>query len=356
MVKKVLFVGLGSAGQRHLRNLQEILGIEIEIIAYRCHKSERVFNSNMQVIEDETLTSKYKIQEFDDFGKALSDKPDIVVIANPNSMHMSFVLETARKGIDLFIEKPLSTSFEHTQELIEVVKKKGIICQVGFQYRYHPCIRLAKEYLEKKKLGEIVSVNAEVGESLTRMHSYEDYRSMLEARKELGGGVVLCQSHELDYLFWLFGMPVSVNSSGGKRSGLDIDVEDSSTTFFRYKDGCNEFPIILHQDFLQYPAVRKCKIVGTEGRMEIDLLSNSFLHEEYSSNERRQKCFENFVRNDMFFEEMRDFLNCVETRKTPKCDVQAAFASMKMGLAIKESFKDKRELKFDEFFGVEERF
>lgn len=352
MIEKVLFVGLGSAGQRHLRNLLEILGDGIEIMAYRFHKSERVFNSDMQVIEDETLTDKYKIKEIDDYGKALDEEPDIVIIANPNNMHIPFALEAAKKGIDIFIEKPLAVTLEHTNELVEIINRKGVICQVGFQYRYHPCIRLAKEYLEKKKIGEVISVNAEVGERLSKMHCYENYHSMIESHQELGGGVVVCQSHELDYLFWLFGEPFSVYSIGGKRSGYDIDVEDTASSILRYKDNEKEFAVIIHQDFLQHPSVRRCTILGTEGRVELDLLGGRFLYEGYETNVKQEKYFKNFVRNDMFLEEMRHFINCVKIRKNPECDVQAALASTRMGLIIKESIRVEREIRVDEFLNV----
>ena len=344
MVKKVLFVGLGSAGQRHLRNLLEILDGEVEILAYRYHKNERVFDSNMQVVEGETLSSRYEIKEFSDYEEALNENPDVVIIANPNNMHIPYALKAAKQGCDLFIEKPLSTSLEQTEELIEEINRNHVICQVGYQYHYHPCIQLTKEYLEGKKLGRIVSVNAEVGERISRMHSYENYTDMLEGRKELGGGVVLCQIHELDYLLWLFGIPSSVCSVGGKRSDLEIDVEDTATTLLRYDGGVEEFAILLHQDFLQYPPSRTCKIVGTKGRIEIDLLKATFWYEDYESGVHIEESYRQFQKNDMFLAEMRDFLKSVDIRRNAKWDAKAALVSTKIGLSIKESFTRKREL------------
>lgn len=348
MIKKVLFVGLGSAGQRHLRNLLELLGDHIEVMAYRYHKSERVFNSDMKVVADEGLAQKYRISEFDDYEKALDEKPDIVIIANPNNMHIPYALKAAERGIDLFIEKPLSVTLDMTDELADMIDRKHLVCQVGFQQRYHPCIRQAKEYLEEGKLGKIVSVNAEVGERISRMHSYEDYRGMVEARKDLGGGVVLCQVHEIDYLLWLFGMPDSVVSVGGKRSDFEIDVEDTATTLFRYKQGEDEFAILLHQDFIQYPPSRKCKIIGTKGRIEMDLLNSRFCYVDYETEKGDEEIFSDFNRNEMFIAELKNFLSCVESRKLPECDVRAARNRTKIGIAIKKSFADMREIKVSE--------
>lgn len=348
MIKRVLFIGLGSAGQRHLRNILKLLGDDIEIIAYRYHKSERVFDSDMKIIANETLTDTYGIREFDSYEKALDAKPDIVIIANPNNMHVSYAIQAAQKGIDIFIEKPLAVNLERTEELEETIHKKDVVCQVGFQQRYHPCIKLIKSYLETEKLGEIVSVNVEVGERISKMHCYEDYQDMLESHRKLGGGVVLCQVHELDYIFWLFGMPDSVYSVGGKRSTFDIDVEDAATTIFRYKKENNEFAVVLHQDFLQYPPVRKCKIIGTKGRIEVDLLNACFCYQGYEESKAVNKIFDGFDRNEMFMAEMRDFFECVEARNRPKCDAEEALMSTKIGLAIKKSFEEKREVKINE--------
>lgn len=47
---KILFIGLGSAGQRHLRNIKRILGVNVEFIAYRVRKYARLFDDNLNVV------------------------------------------------------------------------------------------------------------------------------------------------------------------------------------------------------------------------------------------------------------------------------------------------------------------
>ena len=312
MKKKILFVGLGSAGQRHLRNLLELLDEQADILAYRYHKSERVFDADMQIIKGKTLSDKYGILEFDNYEKALNEKPDMVIISNPNNMHMSYALKAAKQKIDLFIEKPLCTSMEHVEELIDLVDKNNIICQIGYQFHYHPCIRKTKEYLEENKLGDIISVYAEVGERIDKMHRYEKYTDMGESQKSLGGGVVLCQIHEIDYLLWMFGIPKSVYSVGGKRSDFELDVEDTATTLLQYDNKMGRFAVMLHQDFIQYPPSRKCKIVGTKGIIEFDLLQARFIYKDYEDGICIDETFGEFKKNDMFLAEMRDFLKCIE--------------------------------------------
>lgn len=332
---KVLLIGLGSAGQRHMRNLKKILGENVEFMAYRVRKLNRFFDDNLNVVEGQSVTEAYHIREFDDLKPALDEKPDIAIISNPNSMHIECALEAARRGIDIFLEKPVSDTLEGVEELQKTAREKQIILYVGYQMRLHPCIKKFKRDIEKNRVGRIVSVNCHMGELITKMHKYEDYRRMNEAKKSTGGGVVLCQIHELDYLYWIFGSPKTVYSIGGKYSDLEIEVEDAATTLCKYEKDGYEYPVMIHQDFLQSPAVRKCKVVGTKGQIEMDLLQNEYTL--YTEEVVKEERFVNFVRNDMFLEEMRIFLNYVKERKQESLTLQEGIGSLKMALAIKES-------------------
>lgn len=332
---KILFIGLGSAGQRHLRNLKRILGNDAEFLAYRVRKYARLFDDNLNVVEGQNVKEAYQIKEFDKLDKALREKPDVAFICNPNSMHIEVALQVAREGVDIFLEKPVSDSLEGLDELGDLIDRKKIILYVGYQMRLHPCLIRLKQDIDEKRIGEIVSVDCQMGELISQMHKYEDYRDMNEAKRATGGGVVLCQIHELDYLCWIFGMPVEVYSIGGKYSDLEIEVEDGVTTICRYTKENSNFPIIIHQDFLQTPPVRKCKVIGTLGQIEIDLLQNQYV--VYDKHTVREEKFVNFSRNDMFIEEVKCFLEYVRTRKQDTLTLEEGMKSLKMALSIKES-------------------
>ncbi len=333
---KVLFIGLGSAGQRHLRNIKRLLGNEAVISAYRVRSFERVFDDNLKILPEKTLAETYNIQEFYDLSDALSQKPDVTIISNPNSMHIQCALEAARAGSDLFIEKPLSVNLEGVEELKRVVSKNKLKAYVGFQNRFHPAVQKVKQILDEKKLGNLISVHCEIGELLNKMHTYEDYRSMNESQRSTGGGVVLCQIHELDYLYWMFGMPKELVAFGGKNSHLEIDVEDHAVTLCKYKQNTYEFPVIIQQDFLQTPPVRTCKIAGEYGKAELDLLKNE-CKISMINGDIEHHIYSEFTRNDMFLKEMEAFLNCVKTRESEFVGIEDGCASLKVALAIKES-------------------
>lgn len=339
---KVLLVGLGSAGQRHMRNLKKILGDNVEFLAYRVRKLKRLFDDNLNIIEGQDVKDAYHISEFYNLEEAINEHPDIAVIANPNSMHISCAIQIARAGIDLFLEKPLSDSMDGINELHACIHINKLIAYVGYQMRQHPCIQRLKKDMDDGRIGKIVSVDCQVGELLTKMHKYEDYKTMNESQKATGGGVVLCQIHEIDYLYWIFGLPKEILAIGCHYSDLEIEVEDAATALCRYEKDGYEYPIIIHQDFLQTPAVRRCKIIGTTGQIEVDLLQNHYIlsNEDVVHEEKHV----NFTRNDMFLEEMKQFLEYVKTRKQKMLTINEGIGSLKIALAIKESMNSGKSV------------
>ena len=87
---------------------------------------------------------------------------------------------------------------------------------MGNQFRFHPCIKKIHQLVKQKKIGKIISVQVENGSYLPDWHPYEDHAISYASKKKLGGGVVLTQIHDIDYLYWIFGNPKSVFSVTGK--------------------------------------------------------------------------------------------------------------------------------------------
>lgn len=347
---KLLFCGLGSIGQRHLRNFIRLYGNNHEIMAFRVGCLQRTFTDNMEIREGISLEEEYNIRTFYNLNEALEQKPDIVFVTNVTSMHMETAIASVKAGCDVFIEKPLSDTTKQFVELNRAMKKQGVVVYVGFQNRFHPCITDIKNALEKREnsIGKIISVDCEFGERLVSMHTYEDYSKTYMARKELGGGPVLnLQIHALDYLQYLFGEPISVYSVYGDNSGLNINVEDSASSLYIFK-GCNgdEYPVYSHTDFLQYPPAHRMKIVGNQGRIEVDFntAKTAIFHENDSNTIEHT----DFVRNDMFIDELVDFMACVSSRVQPATSINESLISLRMAVCSKLSAMEKRIVKLEE--------
>ena len=138
-------------------------------------------------------------------------------------------------------------------ELVRMAAEQERIAMVGYQLRFHPCLRKLAEIVQSGILGNLLAVRATIGEYLPNWHLYEDYRKMYAARADLGGGVVLSQIHEFDYLYSLFGLPRRIFAVGGHWSELEIDVEDTASILMECSVNGRTLPIHLHQDYLQSP-------------------------------------------------------------------------------------------------------
>ena len=336
---RVLFCGLGSIGQRHLRNLRALLGDDVEVLAYRRRGLERVLNPDMAIREDRTLESTYGVRSFGDLDKALAQQPDIVFVTNPNSMHLPVALAAARAGCHLFIEKPLSHSLDGVDELIDVVESTNLVALVAYQFRFHPGLRFIKALLDEGRLGRLAAAHIVNGEYLPDWHPYEDYRETHPARRELGGGALRIQTHEFDYALWLLGMPRRVYAVGGHLSQLEIDVEDSVSVLMTCEQECRPVPVHLHLDYLQRPAQRTCEIVGDAGKVRYDYYAKQVEHSDTATRTVVVERFDAFDRCQLFQDELRHFLACVRGEERPVVDLREGARSLRVALAAAESLR-----------------
>ena len=346
---KILMIGLGSIGQRHLRNIKRVYGDEFEILAYRTRRLQQTFSDSMQIREGVNLESEYGLKVFTDLDEALNDKPDIAFVTNITSTHMETAIACAKAGCNLFIEKPLSNTLDRVEELKKIASEKNIKIFMGFQNRYHICINEAKRFLDDSLIGSIQSVSSEFSERLTTMHTYEDYRQTYMARADMGGGPILnLQIHDLDLLHYLFGNPIDVVSMSNKNSQLEVDVEDGASSIYTFSnaDG-NVFPVYTHTDFMQYPPAHTFKIVGEKGRIEIDM-NKASLKLICDGEVVEEKEYSDFQRNDMFIEELKDFIDCITNDIEPVIDIEQGIVSLKMAVAAKMAGEKKQIISIKE--------
>lgn len=337
---KVLMIGLGSIGQRHLRNLVRKFGDDLEVIAYRVRGLQRTFSDEMKIRKDVELDYEFSIKVFSDLEEALLEKPKVAFITNITKSHIPCAIACAKAGCHLFLEKPVSDSLEGVDELLSLEKEKNIKIFVGYQNRFHPGIQTLKMILNQNELGQILAVRSIVGERLTTMHTYEDYQDTYMARKDMGGGVLLNQMvHELDYLYYLFGKPKSVYALGGTDGNLDIDVEDNIEAIYKTEYLKREIAISVHADFYQSPPQRSVRVVGENGWVKVDLTKAKVTKVVHDVLE--EISFEEFERNQMFEEELNLFFECIMQDQKPEITLEDGIVSLKMALAARKSIRTK---------------
>ena len=322
---KVLIAGYGSIGKRHLENFLQFKDIQLIVYTKR---------SDLQLLKKKGIKVSNSLTE------CLKENPDIGVIANETSLHIPIAIKLAKEGLDLFLEKPLSNSLKDVEKLYAIVKKKKLITQMGCNLRFHPCIKKIKSLIEQEKIGKIISAQVQNCSYLPDFHRWEDYRKSYAARKDLGGGVILTQIHEIDYMYWFFEEVENVVSISGKFSKLDVTAEDYVSSLLRFK---NKVIGELHMDYFQRPSFRSCKIRGTKGEIYWDSDNNCV--NIYNMNKKRWETkFDSDFSNNLdtyssYVEELKHFLKCVKHRKETINNLEQGIATLKIALAIKKASK-----------------
>jgi predicted dehydrogenase len=266
--------------------------------------------------------------------QALAARPDIMIVSNPTAYHLQVALPAAQAGCNLFIEKPLSNSWEGVEELLSIVQKQHLLAMVGFDLRFDPGLCKVKALLEAGCIGHVIAIQAQVGQYLPDWRSSEDYRQGMSAHAEKGGGVILDLIHELDYTSWLIGPVSQVTCFAEKVSSLEIDTEDTAAILLRFENGAIG---TVHLDYIQRVPSRTCRVIGEEGTILWDYYTQKVRWYEIRKDTWQEFAWAGFQRNDRFVAEMRHVLVCLQGHEQPKVDVILGSRVLKLALAAKES-------------------
>jgi len=324
-------VGLGNIGKRHLHNIRSI-DPDGPITVWHTHtKSERTEHLNPSA--DRIVYS---------FEEAIDPKPDVVFLTGPASTHIPVATRLAREGIDLFIEKPISSALHGVDELLKIQKTQKTLIMVGYNLRFHQPLQLMKQCISDGKIGKPLCIRAEVGQYLPEWRPGTDYRSSVSARSELGGGAVLELSHELDYALWLVGDVISVTAQTGRLSDLDIDVEDTAEIILGFACGAIGS---IHLDMVQRPSNRYCKVVGAEGTVTWDGTTDAVML--YSNATGQWSTLHSGQKTDwnrMYIAELEHFFTCVRNRKEPLVTGNDGKRVLTLALAALRSAREQRRV------------
>lgn len=322
---RILVVGCGSIGKRHIGNL---LAADIKNIVACDINSERL----------NEVKSKYpEVHLGTDLNKALSNNLDGAIVCPPTYLHIPISKKVLEAGVHLMLEKPLSHTLEGVDDLIGTAARNKLVFTVAYTLRFHPGIRKMKELIDNNAIGRIYSVRAECGQYLPDWHPWEDYREFYMSKEALGGGATLDISHEIDYLRWFFGDVKELAAMMGTVSDLEIDTDDLSETILHFRNGVIAN---LHLDLLQRSYRRNCEIIGKNGTILWDYSKNSIRIYTAESEKWDEIAYE-FDRNAIFVEEINHFIGCIKGETAPVVDARDAKETLKIVLAAKESSRKR---------------
>jgi len=304
LIKRILIVGLGSIGKRHLRFARDKMpDADIRVLRHKTSKE----------------LPKYSNGIFSSTEDAILFAPQIAVIANPASHHISIAKKLAEIGVHLLIEKPLSNNLDGVNELIEICQKQNICLLTGYNLRYLPSLKRFRDLLSEGVIGSVLSVHCEVGQYLPSWRSDGKYHQGVSANRELGGGVLLELSHELDYLRWIFGEVEWVKATLSHQSNLEIDVEDTAHIIMGFMPSSSGSRLItsVNLDFIRHDTSRLCTVIGEHGSLRWNGISGEVSIYESGAKEWCQVYSYKHQKDESYLAEWEDFISCVTENKIP---------------------------------------
>ena len=247
-IKKILIIGYGNIAQRHASILKKIIS----------HSSIKYFRRTKSVKLTKRKNFLFKEIEVQNF------QPDMIIIANASSFHIRTCNKFLKYEVPFFIEKPISDNYENALNFIKICQRKKIHIFIGYNLLFTKSLQIIKNTINRKNFGIINYVNVETGYNLKSWRKNIDYKNSVSSKKNLGGGVLLELSHELNYLIWLFGNVKLFNAYYSKLSNLSINVEDYANirVIFSKNKFSKKLFANLNLDFIRNDKKRLISIIG----------------------------------------------------------------------------------------------
>lgn len=151
-----------------------------------------------------------------DVGRMLAElKPDAVIVTTPDSSHDEYIVRALEAGADAVTEKPITTTPEKAQRILDACKKTGRHVRVLFNYRYSPPRTQVKDLLMSNAIGDVLSVDFHW--LLNTVHGADYFRRWHSQKQSSGGLMVHKATHHFDLVNWWLGTVPELVMAHGKR-------------------------------------------------------------------------------------------------------------------------------------------
>ena len=299
---KILIIGLGSIGQKHLKILANYENVEIAAL-----------RSSKGVLKNSTCkVNFFKLED------ALLFNPDGVIISNPTSLHVNTALPFLKLGCKVLIEKPIDDLVEKTL----ILEPYSALIRVAYCMRFNPIMKFLRNKFKDEKP---FKVGFKRSFYLPKWHPYADYRLEYTANKKMGGGVIRTLSHELDLAIHWFGKPESIVGLTDKVSFLEIDTDDYA--FFTLKTK-QQARVNFELDFFSPTNIYNGEAFTKKGMYNWNLNEVRFM--SYNNSEFSTLISNDNSINEMYESQLKDFLTFVEDDKSMNCNYADAVLILKL--------------------------
>lgn len=217
---RMAIAGAGLMGKRHIASIANCKNVELLAIVDPSESSEETA-INEGVKWYQSLSDLFALE-----------KPDGIILATPNRVHVENALECIAARCPVLVEKPLATTADEAQKLVEAARHANVALLVGHHRRYNPIIHNARQLIDAGKLGRLRAVHVNCW-----MYKPDKYFDEAPWRKSPGAGPISVNLvHDIDTIRYLCGDVVSVQAQTVS-SVRGYDNEDVAAAILRFKNG-----------------------------------------------------------------------------------------------------------------------
>jgi predicted dehydrogenase len=321
--KKILIVGVGSIGFRHMRCFQSTGRVELSF----CEVNPTL---RAKVAEELKIDRHYA-----DLESALADPHDAAVICTPANLHIPIAIRLAEAGIHLLLEKPLSTSLEGIDKLQQILESRKLISSVAYVMRNNPILRAMKDAIASGRFGRPVQINSVSGQHFPTYRPA--YREIYYKDHATGGGAIQdAITHVLNASEWLVG-PIDRLTVDAAHQVLEgVSVEDTVHVLTRHGGVLGSFSLNQYQSPSEMTITVVCdggtaRFEGHKNRWRWMLKPDEPWHDE---------TFEPIPRDQLFINQAVAFLDLLEGSAKPLCTLEEGLQTLRVNLAALASSKN----------------
>jgi UDP-N-acetyl-2-amino-2-deoxyglucuronate dehydrogenase len=222
---KTAVIGVGKVTQLHAKALKTLGNTEFVAVYSRDISKAKLF------------ADQYDLKPYSDIEEMIqSSKIDVVTICTPHPAHKDVVMQAINAGSHVLVEKPLASSLEDCDTMIEAAKKRNILLGTISQRRFYEPVLRVKRAIDAGKIGKpILGTVTMLGWRDENYYNSDPWRGTWKGE---GGGVLVNQApHQLDLLLWYMGPIDEVFGCWENLNHSYIEVDDSAIAVIKFKNG-----------------------------------------------------------------------------------------------------------------------
>lgn len=317
-------IGLGMMGERHARIWAELPHTELRAVY------------DIRPERSAELAGAHGLRPCECLEEALN-RPgvDFVSICTDDQSHVEPCLLAAREGKHILVEKPLATSVEDADTIIEACSEQGVKLMVGHVVRFDPRYQAAHRAVEAGEIGEVIQV-------------YARRNNILASGRRIGPRTSVAYflgSHDLDLMRWCCGSEVRrVYAESASKALADLDTPDSIFTVMKFDNGavgCLETCWAVPENQPNSLDAR-LEVVGTKGRVAVRV-GGEDVEITGADGMRRPDVSYGYTLSDTLYGALRcqleHFVECIVTEEEPLILPGDARAAVEICAAIHRSLE-----------------